>query len=173
MSIMRKNKAEHCIYPGSFSGCAAVSVQLVYLLSELNSHSLISSQTPRLPLPLIILIVTFLWTFSILTFSFCDLGQVSGDPSRADFHISRVNIPAYTSSWIQVLLFSDLQPNIWFFADHFCVLIEGVSSWNNLSWRITTDLDLVMYLRSWNLFFSTCGALLNAKITNEVQSWEC
>lgn len=67
MSIMRKNKAEHCISPGSFS---AINVLLVYLLSELNSHSLISSQTPRLPLPLIILIVTLLWTFSILTFNF-------------------------------------------------------------------------------------------------------
>lgn len=70
MSIMRKNKAEHCIYPGSFSVHAAINVLLIYLLSELNSHSLISSQTPKLPLPLIILIVTLLWTFSILTFNF-------------------------------------------------------------------------------------------------------
>lgn len=47
MSIMGKNKAEHCIYPGSFSVCAAINVLPVYLLSELNSHSLISSQTPK------------------------------------------------------------------------------------------------------------------------------
>lgn len=38
---------------------------------------------------------------------------MSRDGSRANYHISKVNIPAYPGSWIRLLLFSDLQPHIW------------------------------------------------------------